>query len=49
MAKPIEYYHEQESGQGVEIVVGLVVLATLLFLFFYYGIPILQGGSSAIN
>jgi hypothetical protein len=34
---------EGNSGNGMGFLLGIIVLAVIIFLFFYYGLPAIRG------
>lgn len=47
MAEPIsEHHHHTDEGSGMGFLLGIVLLAVILFLFFYYGLPFLRNSTA---
>lgn len=42
MAEVIHEHATENQGSGIGFFLGMIVLAVLLLLFFYYGLPILR-------
>lgn len=41
----VEHYHTDSDSSGTGILVGIVLLAVLAFLFFYFGLPLIQNAT----
>lgn len=36
----------QDSGGGMEMIVGAIILVVLVFIFFVYGLPVIRGATT---
>ena len=41
-----DHYHDNTTGNGYRFLLGVILLAVVLFLMFYYGLPALRSGFS---
>lgn len=47
--EPTEVHYHRDSGSGVGIIVSIAILALVIFLMFYYGLPLLRGAGTQVN